>query len=37
LRRANVDIAVSPNRIRISPSIYNDQKDIDKLLDALHG
>jgi selenocysteine lyase/cysteine desulfurase len=37
LRRANVDIAVLPNRIRISPSIYNDQADIDKLLEALHG
>lgn len=37
LRRANVDIAVLPNRIRISPSIYNGQADIDKLLEALHG
>jgi selenocysteine lyase/cysteine desulfurase len=37
LRRANVDIAVYPNRIRISPSVYNDQKDIDKLLEALRG
>lgn len=35
LRRANIDIAVYPHRIRISPSVYNDQADIDKLLEAL--
>lgn len=35
LKRANIDIAVSPHRIRISPSVYNDQTDIDKLLEAL--
>jgi len=35
LRSANVDIAIYPHRIRISPSVYNDQTDIDKLLEAL--
>jgi len=35
LRRATVDIAVYPHRVRISPSVYNDQADIDKLLEAL--
>ncbi len=35
LKRANVDIAVYPHRVRVSPSVYNDQADIDKLLEAL--
>ena len=35
LKRANVDIAVYPHRVRISPSVYNDQSDVDKLLKAL--
>jgi selenocysteine lyase/cysteine desulfurase len=35
LRRATIDIAVYPHRIRISPSVYNDQADIDKLLETL--
>jgi selenocysteine lyase/cysteine desulfurase len=35
LRRARIDIAVYPHRVRISPSVYNDQADIDKLLEAL--
>jgi selenocysteine lyase/cysteine desulfurase len=35
LKRANVDIAVYPHRVRISPSVYNDEADIDRLLDAL--
>jgi len=35
LKAARVDIAVSPHRIRISPSVYNDQSDIDRLLDVL--
>lgn len=35
LQMARVDIAVYPHRIRISPSVYNDQGDIDKLLEAL--
>ena len=35
LKRAQVDIAVYPHRMRISPSVYNDQGDVDKLLAAL--
>jgi len=35
LRAAHVDIAVSPHRIRVSPSVYNDQSDIDRLLEVL--
>jgi selenocysteine lyase/cysteine desulfurase len=35
LRSAGVDIAIYPHRIRISPSLYNDGADIDRLLDAL--
>jgi selenocysteine lyase/cysteine desulfurase len=35
LRRANIDVAVYPHRIRISPSVYNSQADIDRLLEAL--
>ena len=35
LRRAAIDIAVYEHRVRISPSVYNDQGDIDKLLEAL--
>jgi selenocysteine lyase/cysteine desulfurase len=35
LKRANIDVAVYPHRVRISPSVYNDQGDIDKLLEAL--
>jgi selenocysteine lyase/cysteine desulfurase len=35
LRRAGIDIAVYEHRVRISPSVYNDQGDIDKLLEAL--
>jgi len=35
LRRAKVDVSVSPHRIRISPSVYNDQHDIDRLLECL--
>jgi len=35
LKREGIDIAVYPHRIRVSPSVYNDQGDIDKLLAAL--
>ena len=35
LKRARVDIAVYPHRVRISPSVYNDRVDVDKLLEAL--
>jgi len=35
LRQAKVDIALYDHRIRISPSVYNDASDVDKLLEAL--
>jgi selenocysteine lyase/cysteine desulfurase len=35
LKSARIDIAVYPHRIRISPSVYNDRADIDKLLEVL--
>ena len=35
LKQSHTDIAVYPHRIRISPSVYNDQSDIEKLLAAL--
>jgi selenocysteine lyase/cysteine desulfurase len=35
LQRAKIDIAVYPHRVRISPSVYNDAADVDKLLEAL--
>ncbi|MCP5382170.1 MAG: aminotransferase class V-fold PLP-dependent enzyme [Kordiimonadaceae bacterium] len=34
---ANIQIALYPDRFRISPSIFNDMADIDKLLKALKG
>ncbi len=35
LSKANIDIAVYPHRVRISPSIYNDETDVDSLLGCL--
>jgi selenocysteine lyase/cysteine desulfurase len=35
LKRAKVDVSLSPGRMRISPSVYNDATDIQKLLTAL--
>jgi len=35
LRRAGVDVSVQGGRMRVSPSIYNTQHDVEKLLDAL--
>ena len=35
LRAANVTVGDSLNRLRISPSVFNDQRDIDRLLQAL--
>lgn len=34
-KQAGIDIAVYPHRIRISPSVYNDLGDVDRLLEAL--
>jgi selenocysteine lyase/cysteine desulfurase len=35
LKKANVDVAITDHRMRVSPSIYNDQQDVDRLLNAL--
>jgi selenocysteine lyase/cysteine desulfurase len=35
LRQAKIDVAIYPHRLRISPSVYNDQSDIDKFLAVL--
>jgi selenocysteine lyase/cysteine desulfurase len=35
LEQAGIDAKIDQHLLRISPSIYNDQTDIDKLLDAL--
>ena len=35
LRRANVDVKVKWNQTRVSPSVYNNDDDIDTLLNAL--
>jgi selenocysteine lyase/cysteine desulfurase len=35
LRVAKVSVSLYGDRIRISPSIFNDERDIERLLDAL--
>ncbi len=35
LEKANVDVKIDQHLLRVSPSIYNNQTDIDKLLNAL--
>ena len=35
LARARVDVRISDHWMRVSPSIYNDMDDIDRLLEAL--
>jgi len=35
LKVAKIDVSISPGRMRISPSIYNDEGDVRKLLAAL--
>jgi selenocysteine lyase/cysteine desulfurase len=35
LKAANIKVQLGDNRIRISPSVYNDMSDIDRLLQAL--
>lgn len=35
LQRAGVDVSLQQGRMRISPSIYNDDSDLDRLLEAL--
>jgi selenocysteine lyase/cysteine desulfurase len=35
LKRANVDVSLNPRRMRVSPSIYNDDADVRALIEAL--
>ena len=35
LEKANIQATMTGNRLRISPSFYNNQQDVDQLLDAL--
>jgi selenocysteine lyase/cysteine desulfurase len=35
LQKANVNVRLGPHFLRVSPSIYNDMHDIDRLLEAL--
>jgi selenocysteine lyase/cysteine desulfurase len=35
LENANIQVTMTGNRLRISPSFYNNQEDVDELLDAL--
>jgi selenocysteine lyase/cysteine desulfurase len=35
LEKANVDVKIDQHLLRVSPSIYNNQADIDNLLNAL--
>ena len=38
LREADVTVALAPgNRMRVSPAAYNDEADIDVLIEALNG
>lgn len=35
VERAGIQITLTGNRMRISPNYYNDQEDVDRLLEAL--
>ncbi len=35
LKKANVDVALTDHRMRVSPSVYNDHEDVERLLRAL--
>jgi selenocysteine lyase/cysteine desulfurase len=35
LEKANIQVTMTGNRLRISPSFYNNQEDVDQILDAL--
>jgi len=37
LAARSIEVTFEQHRMRISPSVFNDHKDIDRLLDALHG
>ncbi len=35
MREANISLTVAPYHLRISPSVFNDEEDIERLIDAL--
>ena len=35
VEKANIDVKIDQHLLRLSPSVYNNQTDIDKLLNAL--
>jgi selenocysteine lyase/cysteine desulfurase len=35
LKAARIDVTISASRMRVSPSVYNDEEDIDRLVQAL--
>ena len=35
LRTANIVATVAPHHVRVSPSVFNDDDDVDRLLNAL--
>ena len=35
MEKANVDVKIDQHLLRLSPSVYNNQADIDRLLNAL--
>ncbi len=37
LAARKVDVSITGHRMRISPSVYNDDRDVDRLLEALSG
>jgi selenocysteine lyase/cysteine desulfurase len=37
LEKAGIDVSVSPHRLRVSPSVFNDMGDVERLLEVLSG
>lgn len=35
LERAGINVSVSPHRLRVSPSVFNDMRDVERLLEVL--
>lgn len=35
LRKANITLTVAPHHLRVSPSVFNDMDDVERLIDAL--
>ncbi|HWA15112.1 MAG TPA: hypothetical protein VG817_01680, partial [Gemmatimonadales bacterium] len=35
LQQAGINVSVSPHRLRVSPSVFNEMRDVERLLEAL--